>query len=811
MKAILSTLFCLAWLPSLGIASTIVLPKDPLLPPLRVISQRAQVDIEDQTATTRIDFQIKNESDRALEATLHLPIPRGATVNDFKMSIDGKEQGGELLDSKHARQVYTDIVRRIQDPGLLEYLDSQMVRVKIFPVPARSVLPCSIRYRGLLTKEGDVVEYVLPMRGVSEVSLEFAVDVNIRSSSALQSAYSPSHGVDIERRHEKEWKIRCRQDRITSNRDFQLFFSQSTSDVGLSMLFHRPVASEDGYYMLLASPQNRIFERNRTPRDVVLVLDTSGSMDEVKMDQAKRALKSLLSQLRPEDRFGMIRFATSVDAYRDRLTDITEDQKNDANRWIDQLRAGGGTAIQPALEAALNLRSSDRSRPFVIVFMTDGQPTIGETRPEKILQLFDSMDRSSIRVFPYGVGNDVNTVFLDRLADMTRAEATFVRPGEDIERKVSTLFARLSNPAITDVKLETDTGSIRFSERYPTQMPDLFKGSQLITLGKYSGHGSGKIRLRGNLAGESVEIDTVLEFPQRTDGSKDFVPYLWAMRKISFLLDQIRKNGESTEVVKELTELAKRHGIATPYTSYLVVPDQVIPGPGLPPRPIPMPRPNPNPWRIIGARPGSGPIAEINKPMQNTTELAKELSRKGAESLGEERLKFEKDRFNRQAEGGGFGGRGASDTPGGAMPELAQRAKNQLEDLESGRRGLESKKLADAQSGKSGVDLANQSKQLRENEQSTATARQTIMGRNLLEIQGVWLDEGYDGKSVSIEIKTFSEGYFELLRLQPELKTLFSQGSRIVFRTPSGIFLILDPNRGDEKVTEGQIKQWFIK
>src|SRR5262249_46124414 len=246
---------------------------------------------------------------------------------------------------------------------------------------------------------------------------------------AVQNVYSPTHAISISRLSDKEVSLAFEKEQAILDKDFQLFYSLGDKDIGLTRLTHRPVSTEDGYFMLLMSPKLEMSEKTQVPRDMVLVLDTSGSMHGVKMEQARKALKYCLENLRPQDRFGLINFATTVNKYRDGLVDASAEQVDNAKKWCDKLRATGGTAINDALLQALALRSSDEARPFTIVFFTDGQPTIGETDCDKIVKNVLAKNSATTRIFTFGVGEEdgLNAAFLDQLAEQTRAVSTFVK------------------------------------------------------------------------------------------------------------------------------------------------------------------------------------------------------------------------------------------------------------------------------------------------------------------------------------------------------------------------------------------------
>src|SRR6266851_1842383 len=241
--------------------------------------------------------------------------------------------------------------------------------------------------------------------------------------------------------NDKEVNIEFERNQGLLDKDFQMFYSTGDKDVGLTTLLHRPVASENGYAMMLLTPKVEMSSKYEVPRDMVMILDTSGSMRGVKMDQAKKALKYCLNNLGPKDRFALMNFATTVNKYKDGLLENSSDQLEQARKWVDRLEATGGTAINDALAASLELRTKDEGRTFTIVFFTDGQPTIGETNIDVILKNTLAKNSASTRIFTFGVGDDVNASLLDQLAEKTRALSTYVRPEEDIEAKVSGLYA----------------------------------------------------------------------------------------------------------------------------------------------------------------------------------------------------------------------------------------------------------------------------------------------------------------------------------------------------------------------------------
>ena len=775
--------------PNALFARGILIPEDKRIAPLILVKQIVDFKIEDQIAETMVEQVFYNHSDRPLEATYIFPVPKGASVNKFTMWVDGKETKGELLEADKAREIYTSIVRRIQDPGLLEYMENNLLRMRVFPVPARSNQRVSVSYTSVVPKEGDLMEFVFPLKGEmrsNQVAQEFSLSGTIKSQHGIANTYSPTHDINTQRKSDKEVSLSLNKAGLMGDKDFQLFYSFSDKAVGMSMLTHRPIASEEGYFSLMINPSMKGNKAKPMPRDFVFVMDTSGSMRGPKMEQAKKALKYCINSLGENDRFSMLNFATSISLFRDEFVPANEEFKNIGRKWIEGLDSTGGTAIRDALLAALEIRGNDASRPFVIVFFTDGMPTIGETNPEKITRDVLAKIKPNTRIFTFGVGDDVNATMLDMLAEKTKAATTYVRPAEDIEIKSSAMVSKISNPVLVNLSL-TFSPDIQVLDIYPTSLPDIFEGSQLMVFGKYKGKGGSAIKLRGDLANEKKEFVYEYNFPEKTSDSKSFVEQLWARRKVGFLLDQIRANGEKGELVDEVTKLAKKYGITTPYTSYLVVPDHVSypihrPVPGYPTPKLPVP---------FGLLPSSG--GDGNRKV---LEFAREnQSRPG--QLAEGRATAAEKAF----EFAGIAG-----APGAEQLKKAMDAKG---DLDRAKDALRRRDQNAVQGGKMGVDLSVQNQNFRDQITVSETAIKQISGRSMIEVGGVWIDEGFQKSMPTMVIQAQSDAYFRLLEKQPQLRKLFGLGNYLIWVTPGNTALVIDTQEGKNTISDKEIEQMF--
>ena len=537
--------------------------------PLEVSSHHVDVKIDGQVAVTSIDQEFYNPNDQRLEGIYMFPVPKGAHIDKFSMEIGGKMVDAELLRADKARQIYEDIVRKMRDPALLEYAGRDLFKARIFPIEPRSRKPIKISYTELLRSDAGTVTYSYALstekfsaRPIKSLSLK----VEVKTEQPLASIYSPSHKVEIRRDGPNRAVIGYESKDEKPDTDFQLVYSSEKRDVGLSLITHKS-GGEDGYFLLLAAP-TVAKETKPAPKDVVFVVDTSGSMAGAKLQQAKKALQFCVENLNTDDRFEIVRFSTEAESLFGKLSEADSEHRKRASNFIADLKPIGGTAIADALQTAFKARTEKSERPFVIIFLTDGLPTVGTRNPDEIVA--DVKKAGDARIFSFGIGSDVNTQLLDQIAEGTRAFSQYVLENEDLEVKVSNFYTRIREPVLTNARLEFG-GGVRTSKLYPAQLPDLFKGDQLVLTGRYSGSGEVEAKLTGMANGREQTFTYKVKFD---DSSNDYVARLWATRRVGFLLDEIRIHGEATELRDEATDLARRYGIVTPYTAYLIVEDE---------------------------------------------------------------------------------------------------------------------------------------------------------------------------------------------------------------------------------------------
>src|SRR6266481_2871767 len=541
---------------------------------LPVKSIKLDTKIGSQVATTHVEQIFRNDTDATLEGTYLFPLPESASISEFAIWDGERRLVGEVRSREEARRIYDEIVRRQRDPGLLEYAGKNLFQASIFPIPPHSDKKIELSYTQVLQAESGTVSYRYPL-GVGRQMGQIGVvsgRIELESNYPLRNVYSPSHAIEVKPNGERRSLISFESQSGKEPQDFQLFYGISQEDFGVSLVTYRE-AGKDGYFLLLISPKDDWSEQEYAAKDIVFVLDTSGSMaDAGKMEKARAALLYGIKILRPADRFNVISFAGEEHLLASELINADENGRARATRFVEALKPVGGTNIDTALTAAREQisRSSNLGHPRMIVFLTDGLPTVGQTNIEQILA--NAKSAGEARIFPFGVGYDVNTSLLDRLASQSGGVADYIEPKEDLEVKVSNFFARISYPVLSDLRL--DMAGVETDLSYPQALPDLFRGSQLTIIGRYRNPIDMNF-VRLTLTGKSGDSERKFFYNNLhfalNEEANDFLPRLWATRRVGWLMEQVRTNGEQQELRDEIVDLGTRYGIVTPYTSYLAV------------------------------------------------------------------------------------------------------------------------------------------------------------------------------------------------------------------------------------------------
>jgi Ca-activated chloride channel family protein len=545
-------------------------------PVIRVQSD-VRVSLNGRIAQVEVEERFKNAGSTIAEGTYLYPLSGEAVFTGFSLWMGDHELQGEMQSADQARSVYEEIVRRQRDPALLTYAGHGLIRAQIFPIQPGETRKVVLHYTQVLGRDGDALRlrYTIGPRpadrgqgGDRAPQDQFSMQISAPDSGAFGTPYSPTHEIATQRTRGRLIVTIP----ATASGDLDLLFPLRRGLVGTSILTHAS-PNEDGYYMLLLAPPEAS-TRDVIPRDLTLVVDVSGSMSGPKLEQAKAALAQALGALGAQDRFRLIAFSSGVTEFRPGLTPATRDNLADAQQFVDRLSAGGGTNIEGALDVALQQATAAGRLPLV-VFMTDGLPSVGQTQPDQIASAAGGRIGQS-RIFTVGVGTDVNTYLLDRLAREGRGSATYVAPNADVEVAVGTLLGQIRNPAL--VNLRVVSAPVTLVDAYPARLPDLFFGEELVVFGRYHGTGTGEVVIEGERNGRRERFTAHGAFtPSESDNA--FVPPLWASRKIGELTRTARLEGATPALIEEIRQLGLRYGLLTEYTSFLVLEPGATPPP----------------------------------------------------------------------------------------------------------------------------------------------------------------------------------------------------------------------------------------
>ena len=693
-------------------------------------SSDVRVDLADRVLHYEVTETFVNRGGRVGEADFMFPLPKGAALQDLKLSINGEMVSGETMSADRARQIYEEIVRRQRDPALLEWMGYGLLRARIFPIAPGEVKKVVLRFQTVAEREGDAlrVDYFRGLR-TNQVASRYpegrvSLVLTYPNDSMYGTAYSPTHSIyedryasddynggpgDSERfassyrRSTRRFEVRDARGEVT----LLIPIRRSTS-AAISLLANAP-GNDDGFALITVSPP--AVRPRAVPRDITFVVDVSGSMNGQKIEQARAAGKQLLRTLSANDRFRLIDFSSDVRTFRDEFSYATRENVRAAERYLDDLDAQGSTNISGALGEALSAPTQSGRLP-IILFLTDGQPTVGE-RDATVIANTVAHRRGSRRVFTFGVGADLNVSLIEQLALEGRGTASFVRPDESVERAVGIVASRLTSPLVTDVHVRAD--GVRLRKMHPGGAVDIFAGEDLVLLARYDGSGDAIIRVDGQTTNGPVSWASRVHFPERSR-ENPFVARLWATQRVGYLSAEKRKNGGSREIDDEIRDLGERFGIPTEFSSYLVV------------------EPGMNRLQAQGR-------ADLNQVVVT-----------GAAT-------------------------------GRAAPAAAPSVQFEAAKAASAQRAATSLAVADSAAG------------------VVSDARIKRAGNHTFVLRdGIWTDTQYKGSGTVLRVKPFSDAYFKVIELQPDLRDAFAVGDRVIVAGRS-VAIELSPN-GQEQLSD---------
>ncbi len=539
--------------------------------PVVVTEVEARIDVADQIATTTLDIALRNPTGRPQESELLVPVPSGAVLKMFAFEGGNSEGTARLLPRDEARRIYDSIVAQTRDPALLEFVGNAVVKSSVFPVPANGVQKVRVTYEQLLEADGARIDYVLPRSEAVEYSVPWKLTMRVKSAVRIASIYSPSHEVAVKQPNGNEASLTCE---TKAPGAFRVCLLRDAKDeMTASLLAYPDPKIGGGYFLVMMAPPKPKADAKEMLREVTVVLDRSGSMAGPKLDQAKAAALQVIEGLKDGEGFNLIVYNEAVETFAAQPVIKTAETTKQAREYINALRVSGGTNIHDAVVEALRQKPLDGMLPIVL-FLTDGLPTIGQTSEKAIRETVAKGNPHQRRVFTFGVGVDVNTALLTRMARDTRATAEFVLPREDVEVKVGRVFERLRGPLLTKPALRVQDDPNRVSDMIPAPLPDVFEGEQILLSGTYRGEAPLHFQLTGAEAGGERKFDFTFNL-NKASTANAFVARLWASNKIAVLSEAIRDmgadggTGNTTELVNEIVRLSTQFGILSEYTAFL--------------------------------------------------------------------------------------------------------------------------------------------------------------------------------------------------------------------------------------------------
>ncbi|HWM89993.1 MAG TPA: VIT and VWA domain-containing protein [Thermoanaerobaculia bacterium] len=544
---------------------------------LEIREQDVRVTINNGVAVTQVEQVFRNTEDRVVEALYTFPVPKGASVANFSMWINGREMVGEVVEKERARQIYESYKQpqNRKDPGLLEQVDFKTFEMRVFPIAARAEQRVRITYYQELDFDHDWATYVYPLATDTRQDVDsrtrgrFALTLDVKSEVPIEEMESPSHRDDFVVVHhdDNHAQASLEADQGDLNRDVVLAFHLERPRTGFDLIASRAPENtgEDGFFLLTLTAGEELAESDQD-MDYVFLLDVSGSMDEDgKLDLSRGSLGAFIRALGPRDRFEVLTFNVAAQELFQKLQTADDPGKATAVEFLDAQRARGGTVLEPALRAAY--RYKDPARPLNVVVLSDGMTDQGER--SILLRLIGERPEGT-RVFCIGVGNEVNRALLEQLAEDAGGLAAFVSRGDSFERQAQAFRRKLVRPAASDLEIRIEGADVYDLE--PQRLPNLYHGMPVRLYGRYRSAGPVKLHLKADVGGQPLERTVDLDIPEDPkDAENPEIERMWAWHRVQRLLKDADRAGSRSGVLDEIVRLGEGFSIVTEYTSFLVL------------------------------------------------------------------------------------------------------------------------------------------------------------------------------------------------------------------------------------------------
>jgi len=587
--------------------------------PLKHTDVKAEITGFLARVTVTQDFE--NPFPEKIEAVYTFPLPHQAAVDDMTMLVGNRTVRGKIKRREEARAIYEAARAAGQVAGLLD-----QERPNIFTQSVANIMPgekvkVTISYVETLKYEEGAYEFSFPMvvgpryipgqpvgkqgggwardttqvpdasritppvtppgtRAGHDISIEVALDAGV----PIDALECRTHDTFIERPGLSRALVRLKDKAVIPNKDFILKYDVVGRTIESALLTHR--AQRGGFFTVILQPPERVTVEDVTPKELVFVLDTSGSMSGFPIEKAKETMKLALNGLYPRDTFNLITFSGDTHILFPEPVPATSENLWKAQQFLESRSGSGGTEMMRAIRAALD-PSDAQGHIRIVCFMTDGY--VGND-----MEIIAEVQRHpNARVFAFGIGSSVNRFLLSKMAEYGRGEVEFVALNDDGSAAAKRFHNRVRNPLLTDISVEW--GNLPVTDVYPKRIPDMFSAKPVILYGKYSGPGRGAIRLRGKMSGRDFTRDLAVALPA-SEPQHDVLATLWARTKVDDLMGQdyggIQRGTARTDVQETITQLGLEYRLMTQFTSFVAVEEMVVTEGGQPRRievPVEMP------------------------------------------------------------------------------------------------------------------------------------------------------------------------------------------------------------------------------
>jgi Ca-activated chloride channel family protein len=573
-KASLVSLLMVLILSASAFAGYLVSPKGDL--PL--VSQKIRVEIKNQVAVTTLEQIFYNPHDVTIQPNIRFPIHEKASVQGFSLTdSNGQTYEGTIEETNQATKEFNEAKEEGMMPAMAVQKKPGVFETSIGAIGPNSRATVVIEYSEILPYKSGKISYSLPFNVSSWQKKELdqvSVQISVADQKEIVSLISPSHDIYAQKVDANIWQANFERNNFLPNKDFSLDYEVKADEMAVNFLSTRPDSEKDGYFVLMLSPQEVIDQTDIADRDIVFIMDTSGSMSGNKLKQTKAAFDFFVNKLNENDRFGIVDFSDYAKSWNQELTQVSDKTRRFASEYIGRLHATGGTNIHEALMKALSFFGPDENRTRAIIFLTDGEASAGITSTPRIVEDFKKANSLKVRTFTLGVGHGVNRSLLGQIAMENRGEALYLDARANLDTELKGFYQSISTPLLVDLKL--DFGDMQISECFPEELPNVYKGTQLVVTGRYKSGGNAAIKLSGMLNSSKKEFPIEASFVESSSDNR-FVARYWARTKADELMKQIKAFGEKPELKEQVIKLSKEYQFATPYTSFIAVSTQQVP------------------------------------------------------------------------------------------------------------------------------------------------------------------------------------------------------------------------------------------